>query len=97
MPLGVEMNKNAIILLGLCIGINSFAQTITPELLGFESYKLKEAELGEVNYYLSSDSANARKPLLVYLDGSGAFPLFQELDVGTVSYTHLTLPTTPYV
>lgn len=70
------------ILLGIFIGINCNAQTITPNLLGFNEYKLQEEELGEVNYYLSSDSANIKKPLLLYLDGSGAFPLFQKTQNG---------------
>lgn len=69
-------------LFGLFIGINSNAQTITPELLGFEQFKLQNEELGEVYYYLSSDTTKIRKPLLVYLDGSGALPLFQKIQKG---------------
>jgi len=76
------MRKIIIILFGVFIGINSQAQNITPELLGFEKYSQRIEQLGEVNYYLSSDSTNTKKPLLIYLDGSGAFPLFQKLDAG---------------
>ena len=70
------------ILFGIFVGINCNAQTITPELLGFEEFKLQEEQLGEIYYYLSSDNTNIRKPLLVYLDGSGAFPLFQKIQNG---------------
>ena len=76
------MKKIAVILFGILIELSAYAQTITPQLLGFEEYTLENEQLGEVNYYLSSDSTNTKKPLLVYLDGSGAFPLFQKLDAG---------------
>lgn len=70
------------VIFGLFIIINSKAQTITPKLLGFEEYKLQEKQLGEVYYYLSSDTMKNKKPLLVYLDGSGAFPLFRKTHNG---------------
>ncbi len=79
------MRKTITILFGIFIGMNLYSQTITPELLGFEEYKLQNEALGNVNYYLSSDSTNIKKPLLVYLDGSGASPLFQKLDAGVGS------------
>lgn len=58
------------------------AQEITPEKLGFSSNTLMVEKIGEVDYYLSIDSINISKPLLVYLDGSGAFPLFQKISKG---------------
>ena len=76
------MRKIITILFGVFIGLNIQAQNITPELLGFEEYSQQVGEFGKVNYYLSSDSTDVKKPLLVYLDGSGAFPLFQKLDAG---------------
>lgn len=62
--------------------INAYPQSITPEVVGFQEYKLIDDTLGEVNYYLSTDSTNTKKPLLVYLDGSGAYPLFQKINAG---------------
>lgn len=76
------MRITLIIFFGIIVGINLNAQNITPQLLGFEAYKLQEEQFAEVNYYLSIDSSKTKKPLLVYLDGSGAFPLFQQLDAG---------------
>lgn len=76
------MKQITLILLGIFIGSYCSAQTITPELLGFEHHELAISELGEVDYYLSSDSTDIKKPLLVYLDGSGAYPLFQKVDQG---------------
>ena len=75
--------KTIIIILFNLFAITSlYSQNITPELLGFEHHQLDSDQLGQVNYYLSKDSANIQKPLLVYLDGSGAFPLFQKLQAG---------------
>ena len=78
----IEMSKILISLILILIGANSLAQTITPKALGFEEHKLTDEEFGEVNYYLSIDSTNTQKPLLVYLDGSGAYPLFHKTDIG---------------
>ncbi len=63
------------------------SQTMTPEALGFSAHRLSSEELGDVNYYLSADSSTVPKPLLVYLDGSGAYPLFQEIDDGGIGST----------
>ncbi|MEM9931239.1 MAG: hypothetical protein AAF840_15590, partial [Bacteroidota bacterium] len=63
-------------------GMEVEAQKITPQQLGFEPYELVTNELGTVNYYLTPDTGAFRKPLLVYLDGSGPFPLFQEVPQG---------------
>lgn len=59
-----------------------FGQEFSPERLGFEHYTIKDKELGEINYYLTADDSDEKKPLLVYLDGSGWFPLFQEMEGG---------------
>lgn len=73
-----------LLLFSVLLIINStiYAQKISPQTLGFEAYKLQLEEIGEVNYYLSLDSNNTKKPLLVYLDGSGAYPLFQQMENG---------------
>ncbi len=76
------MNKTLITLTLILIGANSFAQTISPKALGFEEHRFTDEKISEVNYYLSIDSTNSKKPLLVYLDGSGAYPLFQKIDAG---------------
>ncbi len=72
--------------LGLVLFSNtSFAQTIDPAQLGFEAYQLKTDELGVVNYYLTPSTDDEPKPLMVYLDGSGADPLFQQVEQGISS------------
>ena len=59
------------------------AQIITPEKLGFDAHSFDHETLGTINYYATKGKEN--KPLLVYLDGSGAFPLFQQLEQGIAS------------
>lgn len=77
-----KMKKIIIVFFGILMLLNSYGQNITPKLLGFEEYELQIDELGKVNYYLSAESTDIKKPLLVYLDGSGAYPLFQKLNTG---------------
>ncbi len=70
----------------LSIAFNTlFADEVTPEQLGFTSFSIDSDELGKVNYYVYSNDLKKEKPLLVYLDGSGAFPLFQYTPKGIAS------------
>jgi hypothetical protein len=50
---------------------------ITPEKLGFRQHTLTDKSLGTIQYYVTSNKADQQKPVLLYLDGSGAYPLFQ--------------------
>lgn len=76
-------------LLGLCFLICSAtglqAQVLTPAKLGFDEYTLNDKKLGTVHYYVSTTSKDKQKPVLIYLDGSGPFPLFQYTPQGTGS------------
>jgi pimeloyl-ACP methyl ester carboxylesterase len=76
------MNRAVLNILLIFACFSSYTQNLTPEAFGFLAYQLKEEELGEVNYYLSTDTTETKKPLLIYLDGSGSFPLFQEVENG---------------
>lgn len=67
------------------------AQDINPEFFGLKSGLLEDKELGTINYYLTADESKTLKPLLVYLDGSGHYPLFQEMDEGLGSSVPLDL------
>ncbi|MBK7428314.1 MAG: hypothetical protein IPI60_15490 [Saprospiraceae bacterium] len=58
------------------------AQTYTPEQLGWKSFSIETEFLGKVNYFVTAQKIDEEKPLLVYLDGSGAMPLFQYTDRG---------------
>lgn len=58
------------------------AQTYTPQQLGWKSFSIETEFLGKVNYFVTAQKIDEKKPLLVYLDGSGAMPLFQYTDKG---------------
>ena len=51
----------------------------------FEHYRLTKSRLGSFEVHVSKAEDNARKPLLVYLDGSGNFPLYYKTKSGRYS------------
>ncbi|MBK7234010.1 MAG: hypothetical protein IPH93_17530 [Saprospiraceae bacterium] len=61
-----------------------FAQ-MNPKKLGFDHLTIKDKVLGDVHYYHFTKGEDSTKPLLLYLDGSGAYPLFQMMEKGTGS------------
>ena len=62
----------------------SYSQNgISAKDLGFEHHTIN-IEGDTINYYLTK-SENKKLPLLLYLDGSGAFPLFHQMKEGTGS------------
>lgn len=69
----------------LCINSVKGQQQFSPEKLGWNSFTLKNDTLGAINYYVTSNKIDAKKPLLLFLDGSGAYPLFQYTENGTAS------------
>lgn len=71
------------ILMGIYYDLS--AQTLSPEKLGLKAYSLTNKELGTVNYYISTNKIDTKKPVLLYLDGSGPYPLFQYTPRGTGS------------
>lgn len=58
------------------------AQVSPSEKLGFRRFQLDLPVWGEVDYYVSTKKLDSTKPLLLYLDGSGPFPLYQKLEKG---------------
>ena len=56
--------------------------SLTPEKLGYTSHSFATDQLGNVHYYLRDPDHDPSKPLLIYLDGSGPYPLFQRMKQG---------------
>ncbi|MEM9549479.1 MAG: hypothetical protein AAGA77_26145 [Bacteroidota bacterium] len=79
------MRKILLLVIGLLSTHITFAQNPSAKMLGFEAFEFSTEKLGNVNYYLSQDSSGIQKPLLVYLDGSGSYPLFQVVEGGIAS------------
>jgi len=68
-----------------CLQTNLILAQLSPEKLGFDEIILKHKTLGDVHYYHYTKGISKSKPLLLYLDGSGAYPLFQMMENGTGS------------
>ncbi|MBK7234009.1 MAG: hypothetical protein IPH93_17525 [Saprospiraceae bacterium] len=67
---------------------------LSPEKLGFEEVILKNKTLGDVHYYHYTKGDAKSKPLLLYLDGPVAYPLFQMMENGkgsTIIFDYLSL------
>ncbi len=55
---------------------------LSPEKLGYSAFSLERPELGQVNYYVRNIEKNPTQPIIIYLDGSGPYPLFQRMEQG---------------
>lgn len=53
-----------------------FGQPKTPADYGLASFSIKDKNLGNVNFYVTKNGIDTKKPLLILLDGSGNFPLY---------------------
>ena len=64
-------------LLGVFVLIVSIASNAQyPMSERWDHHKLTDSTLGDIHFHLYSKPSNEDKPLLVYLDGSGNYPLF---------------------
>ncbi len=73
--LSEAMNKNTILLI-LLFAINStFGQPKTPAEYGLQHFIMNDSLLGTINFYVTNNGIVTKKPLLILLDGSGAFPI----------------------
>ncbi len=74
--------QNALLAVFSIVFTPVFSQTITPQDLGFTPFTLKSKSWGEIHYLVSSKGMDQSKPILLYLDGSGASPLFEQSEGG---------------
>ncbi|HSF89349.1 MAG TPA: hypothetical protein VLA46_08025 [Saprospiraceae bacterium] len=58
------------------------AQQYTPEQLGWKQFSINHQETGAINYYVTLNTIRQEKPILLYLDGSGSYPLYQYTERG---------------
>ena len=57
---------------------NGQTEVAVPEMdLSFQHYRLSDKMLGQVDFYIRTINNGKSKPLLVFLDGSGNYPLFR--------------------
>ncbi len=87
----VKAMKYLYLIIVLIWSFAATAQELTPEKLGLEAGVIKDKQLGQINYYLTKNEEKTKKPLLIYLDGSGFLPLFQKMGQGVGSVVALDL------
>jgi pimeloyl-ACP methyl ester carboxylesterase len=68
----------------LLIGVLSFSAAIAQSSLDtmFTHYTIDHPVLKKIDVHVTRDKSNKKKPLIVYLDGSGNFPLFSKTKQG---------------
>lgn len=64
------------ILFSLCLFLNWFAQAQSLKQFGLIHHAMEDKELGTIHFYITDSLHSVKKPLLLYLDGSGDNPLF---------------------
>lgn len=52
---------------------------------GFKSFDINDKKYGKISYHISAAGISEKKPVLIYLDGSGPMPLFQYTSRGIAS------------
>ena len=50
---------------------------------GYKSFAINNKKLGKILYHISAEGIDQKKPVILYLDGSGPYPLFQHMTRGT--------------
>ena len=55
---------------------------VAAPMFGFESFSIQHKELGKIQFHVSAKNMNDSKPVLLYLDGSGSYPLFMYMQQG---------------
>lgn len=59
------------------MGLNkTVGQSFLPKNFGLKHFMFEDDKLGEVNYYVTVNKINESKPLLLFVDGSSALPLY---------------------
>jgi hypothetical protein len=66
--------KKIIILISLLIIHNAFAQGVAPKDWGLKAFHMKDAQLGDINFYVTEKGIDQEKPLLFVYSGCRGLP-----------------------
>lgn len=70
------MNKKTLLLLFLSLFYHKITLSQTAKDFGLREYSLQSKALGKVKFYISDSLSHLKKPVLVFLDGSGNESIF---------------------
>jgi len=69
-----------------------FAQGVSPKNWGLKSFHIKDAQLGDINYYVTEKGINQKKPLLFLISGCRGLPTMLVVQCGEKSLQLGTVP-----
>ena len=84
--------KTIIFLILVFVFQNVFAQGVTPEEWGLEAFFIRDAKLGEINFYVSKKDIDEKKPLAFLMYGCRGLPTMLVVDDGEKSLQLGTIP-----
>jgi len=84
--------KRIIFLIPLLIMQNVFAQGVEPKDWGLKAFHIKDAQLGDINFYVTEEGIDQEKPLLFIAQGSGGLPTMILVQYGEKSLQLGTVP-----
>jgi len=84
--------KSISILISLVMVQSLFAQGVTPKDWGLKSFHIKDAELGDINYYVTEKDIDREKPLLFVISGCRGLPTMLVVQCGDKSVQLGTVP-----
>ncbi len=84
--------KKIIFLIPLLIIQNVFAQGVEPKNWGLKAFHIKDAQLGDINFYVTEEGIDQEKPLLFIAQGSGGLPTMILVQYGEKSLQLGTVP-----
>ena len=84
--------KRIIFIIPLLIMQNVFAQGVEPKDWGLKAFHIKDAQLGDINFYVTEEGIDQEKPLMFVVQGSGGLPSMIYVQYGESSRQLGTLP-----
>jgi len=84
--------KKIIFLIPLLFVQHVFAQGVEPKDWGLKAFHIKDAQLGDINFYVTDEGIDQEKPLLFIAQGSGGLPTMILVQYGEKSLQLGTVP-----
>lgn len=84
--------KTIIFLIPLFIIQNAFAQGVAPKDWGLKEFHIKDAQLGDINFYVTEKGIDQEKPLLFIVSGCRGLPTMLVVQCGEKSIQLGTVP-----
>jgi hypothetical protein len=84
--------KTITLLISLCLVQNLFAQGILPSDWGLRAFQIKDKKLGQVDFYVTENGLDQKKPLVFMVSGCRGLPIMLVVQTGEKSIQLGTVP-----